>query len=282
GHQRQLVRPLRPAVGRPPDHAAHLQHGPHWRRRGLGRGPRPGDPGPLSADDPAGVSRRLRFPRGASQAPGVPHPAGAPRRRAPGGLAAGRHPLPGRRDQLPRSPGYRAPALRRRAGPGPGRTRRAAGRRADLPSARWRLDDRGGRNHGSGSTDRRLRMTEAERSTSKNTPESWTPWMGFGPWQAAWEYWTDAMQRSVLFWDVMRKRGNMYLEHEAKGKPPVLVFEHEMVLDGRTLERPVNYFLVRIVPPAGMRVDPKKRPFVVFDPRAGHGPGIGGFKVDSE
>jgi hypothetical protein len=125
-------------------------------------------------------------------------------------------------------------------------------------------------------------MTAADRSTSKNTPEPWTPWMGLGPWQAAWEYWTDAMQRSVLFWDVMRKRGNMYLEHEAKGKPPVLVFEHEMVLDGRTLERPVNYFLVRIVPPAGMRVDPKKRPFVVFDPRAGHGPGIGGFKVDSE
>src|SRR6185369_746808 len=28
--------------------------------------------------------------------------------------------------------------------------------------------------------------------------------------------------------------------------------------------------------------DPKKRPFVVIDPRAGHGPGIGGFKIDSE
>src|SRR5690242_12676196 len=101
-------------------------------------------------------------------------------------------------------------------------------------------------------------------------------------WQQAWEYWTDAAQRTVLFWDVMRKRGNQFLEHEAKGKPPVLVFEHEMILDGRTLERPVNYFLVRIVPPAGTRQDPRKRPFVVVDPRAGHGPGIGGFKVDSE
>jgi Protein of unknown function (DUF3141) len=104
----------------------------------------------------------------------------------------------------------------------------------------------------------------------------------FAPWQAAWEYWTDAAQRTVLFWDVMRKRGNQFLEHEQKGKPPVLVFEHETVLDGRTLERPVNYFLVRIIPPAGTQVDQRKRPFVVVDPRAGHGPGIGGFKVDSE
>ena len=33
---------------------------------------------------------------------------------------------------------------------------------------------------------------------------------------------------------------------------------------------------------AGVTIDPKKRPFVVVDPRAGHGPGIGGFKADSE
>jgi hypothetical protein len=101
-------------------------------------------------------------------------------------------------------------------------------------------------------------------------------------WQAAWDYWVDAAQRTVLFWDVMRKRGTQFVEHEAKGKPPVLAFEHEMVLDGRTLARPVNYFVVRIIAPAGTRIDPRKRPFVVIDPRAGHGPGIGGSKVDSE
>jgi Protein of unknown function (DUF3141) len=112
--------------------------------------------------------------------------------------------------------------------------------------------------------------------------ELWRSWPAVAPWQPAWEYWTDAAQRTVLFWDVMRKRGNQFLEHEQKGKPPVLVFEHEMVLDGLRLERPVNYFLVRIVPAAGTRLDPRKRPFVVVDPRAGHGPGIGGFKVDSE
>src|SRR5262245_4199313 len=40
--------------------------------------------------------------------------------------------------------------------------------------------------------------------------------------------------------------------------------------------------LVRIVPPAGTVIDETKPPFVVVDPRAGHGPGIGGMKQDSE
>ena len=41
--------------------------------------------------------------------------------------------------------------------------------------------------------------------------------------------------------------------------------------------------LVRIVPPPGVTVDhADAAPFVVVDPRAGHGPGIGGFKADSE
>ena len=62
----------------------------------------------------------------------------------------------------------------------------------------------------------------------------------------------------------------------------MLVFEYEMVMDGRQLERPVNYALVRIQPEAGETIDPKKRPFVIVDPRAGHGPGIGGFKEESE
>ena len=39
---------------------------------------------------------------------------------------------------------------------------------------------------------------------------------------------------------------------------------------------------MRIVPPEGVTIDPRRRPFVIVDPRAGHGPGIGGFKADSE
>ena len=96
------------------------------------------------------------------------------------------------------------------------------------------------------------------------------------------EYLVDAGQRSILFWDVMRQRGNQYREHMAESAPHVLEFEAELIMDGRRLERPVNYCLVRIVPPAGVEVDPAQRPFVIVDPRAGHGPGIGGFKADSE
>ena len=63
----------------------------------------------------------------------------------------------------------------------------------------------------------------------------------------------DAAQRSVLFWDVMRQRGNQYREHLAETAPHVLDYEVELVVDGRTLDRPVNYALVRIVPPGGRR-----------------------------
>ncbi|HSE60266.1 MAG TPA: DUF3141 domain-containing protein, partial [Nitrospiraceae bacterium] len=102
------------------------------------------------------------------------------------------------------------------------------------------------------------------------------------PWQATWDYWVDAWQRTILFWDVLRQRSDQYHRQKAKAVPHVLTFDSELVLDGRTFERPVNYGLVRIKPPEGVVIDSKKRPFVVVDPRAGHGPGIGGFKADSE
>ena len=95
-------------------------------------------------------------------------------------------------------------------------------------------------------------------------------------------YVLDTWQRSVLFLDVMRQRAIQYREHAAESAPHVLDFEAQLVCDGRTLERPVNYGLVRIVSPQGIVIDDRKRPFVVVDPGAGHGPGIGGFKADSE
>ena len=105
---------------------------------------------------------------------------------------------------------------------------------------------------------------------------------GFFAWQEAWDYWVDAWQRTVLFWDVLRQRSEQYYAEKAKPVPHVLSFDAELLLDGRTFERPVNYGLVRIKPPQGVVLDPKRRPFVVVDPRAGHGPGIAGFKADSE
>jgi pimeloyl-ACP methyl ester carboxylesterase len=96
------------------------------------------------------------------------------------------------------------------------------------------------------------------------------------------EYMMDAGQRSVLFLDVMRRRGDQYREHVAQTAPHVLQYAAELIIDGRKLDEPVNYALVRIIPPKDVEIDLDRRPFVVIDPRAGHGPGIGGFKADSE
>jgi pimeloyl-ACP methyl ester carboxylesterase len=101
-------------------------------------------------------------------------------------------------------------------------------------------------------------------------------------WTSGWNYALDWTQRLLLFWDTMRQRGNTFIKHERAGCPPVLHFKYETVLDARKFERPVNYALVRILPPAGVTIDPKRRPYVILDPRAGHGPGIGGFKDDSQ
>jgi pimeloyl-ACP methyl ester carboxylesterase len=96
------------------------------------------------------------------------------------------------------------------------------------------------------------------------------------------EYLADAAQRGILFLDVMREVGNRVVEQQQGNSPPVLVYDYETVIDGRSLERPVNYALVRILPPAGVVVDPMLRPYMIIDPRAGHGAGIGGFKSDSQ
>ncbi|HQK47629.1 MAG TPA: DUF3141 domain-containing protein, partial [Syntrophales bacterium] len=120
-------------------------------------------------------------------------------------------------------------------------------------------------------------------------------WIPFNPVSSAskwlfdaWEYGFDAAQRQILFWDVLRKRGNNYIEHLRNGQPPVLTFHYEMILDGRMFERPVNFALVRIVDrrleDRGCRQGAErrktdrrrapgipKRPIVIIDPRAGHG-----------
>jgi pimeloyl-ACP methyl ester carboxylesterase len=119
-----------------------------------------------------------------------------------------------------------------------------------------------------------------ERATTDLMPKApAAPWQ---PWLSGARYAVDAAQRSILLLDTLRQRGNNFLEHERQGLPPVLRFEHEVVMDGRSLERPVNYALLRIIPPAGVIVDERKRPYVIIDPRGGHGPGIGGFKDDSQ
>lgn len=99
-------------------------------------------------------------------------------------------------------------------------------------------------------------------------------------------YWLDTMQRSVLFLDVLRERANNMLEHERNGLPPLLDFDYETILDARRFEHPANYALLRITGSGKERIeeclDESKPPVIIVDPRAGHGPGIGGFKRDSE
>ena len=103
---------------------------------------------------------------------------------------------------------------------------------------------------------------------------------GLFPWAA---YALDAWQRSVLFLDVLRERGNAFLAREDDPMRNVLTFGFDLVMDGHDLPRPVNYWMARVTPPAGAPpTDPLNRPFIIIDPRAGHGPGIGGFKADSE
>ena len=119
-------------------------------------------------------------------------------------------------------------------------------------------------------------------STAEQLPSGLFPGGGLPPGRALIEYALDTWQRSVLYADVMRQRGNQYQAHLAEDVPNVLDFPSEVIVSGQDLPRPVNYWLVRIVPPKDQPTDLTKRPFVVIDPRAGHGPGIGGFKVDSE
>ncbi len=95
-------------------------------------------------------------------------------------------------------------------------------------------------------------------------------------------YLRDAGERMVLTLDTLRERGDIFLEHEAAGCPPVLIYDYEVVADGKDMPQPCNYILLRIVPPAGHPVRPDFRPYVIIDPRAGHGAGIGGFKADSQ
>lgn len=93
-----------------------------------------------------------------------------------------------------------------------------------------------------------------------------------------WTYGIDIWQRSVLFWDVLRRRADIMMEHEQAGMPPVLTFDYETLLDARRFERPANYALLRITAVGEDRaercVDCTKPPVIVIDSRAGHGPAL--------
>lgn len=104
--------------------------------------------------------------------------------------------------------------------------------------------------------------------------------------QEALQYQLDFFQRSVLFLDTLRKAADNLFAHDKAGLPPLLDFDYEVILDARRFEVPANYALLRVTRccefHAEACVDAAKPPVIILDPRAGHGPGIGGFKHDSE
>ncbi|MEL6760093.1 MAG: DUF3141 domain-containing protein, partial [Myxococcota bacterium] len=100
------------------------------------------------------------------------------------------------------------------------------------------------------------------------------------PFSDATQYVRDFAERSILFLDVLRERGDNYRAHQEQGSPGVLGFDSEIVIDGRDLEDPCNYYLARVKPLKDKPGSATARPVVVVDPRAGHGPGIAGFKAD--
>ncbi len=106
-----------------------------------------------------------------------------------------------------------------------------------------------------------------------------------GPSRAA-SYPRDAFERWVLYLDALRRRADNMIEHERQGMPPLLDFRCETILDARRFDRPANYALLRVIEIGDDCwedcVNEANPPVIVIDPRAGHGPGIGGFKRDSE
>lgn len=129
--------------------------------------------------------------------------------------------------------------------------------------------------HGKRSADL-MKSSEALASAMSLAQQQGSLWADWG------KYLLDATERACLTMDTLRKRGDIFLEHEAQGCPPVLAYDYEIVMDGRDQKYPSNYQLLRILPPEGMTIDNSRRPYIVIDPRAGHGPGIGGFKTDSQ
>ncbi|RTL46319.1 MAG: DUF3141 domain-containing protein [Burkholderiales bacterium] len=107
-----------------------------------------------------------------------------------------------------------------------------------------------------------------------------------GPGGSLATYWLDLAWRSVATADTLRQRAANMAEHEAAGMPPLLHFESEQIADGHDHEPPCNYRLLRVTRCGSDALERHVRkgaaPVMVVDPRAGHGPGIGGFKRDSE
>lgn len=71
-------------------------------------------------------------------------------------------------------------------------------------------------------------------------------------------YLVDALQRSVLFLDLLRQLGNQQTDIASQPMATALHFENEVPISGKLLPRPINYILSRIVPSPGIEIDASK------------------------
>ena len=146
--------------------------------------------------------------------------------------------------------------------------------------SQWRLMGELAAHHANGLRDSQARAVTGTTSAMRAL---WPQFWNLDIAAAYQDYAADFAERSLLFLDTLRQRGDSYIEREEEGFKPVLVFDYDLIIDGRELPKPVNYALVRILPPEGSPPQREDgRPFVIIDPRAGHGSGIGGFKSESE
>ncbi len=129
-------------------------------------------------------------------------------------------------------------------------------------------------------------LSRAEAGAAKPVRKARTRAQGEPTGRTEPTYGRDLFERWILFLDTLRQRADNMVAHERQGMPPLLDFKYETILDARDFDRPANYALLRITEAAELCLedclDESKPPVVVVDPRAGHGPGIGGFKRDSE
>ena len=136
------------------------------------------------------------------------------------------------------------------------------------------------------STQRQDQSTKPEKERTGATASRADATSATSPLADVFAYQRDVWERSILFVDTLRQRADDLLAHDRAGKPPLLDFDYELILDARRFETPANYALLRITRVADDCIedclDPSKPPVIIVDPRAGHGPGIGGFKRESE
>ena len=102
----------------------------------------------------------------------------------------------------------------------------------------------------------RIRGAHAQWAANARAPK--TP---FEFWRQWTEYTIDAAQRSVLYWDTLRQRGNQWIEHEAAGKPPgaQLPIRDDRRRARRTSGRPTTRWCASSRPRASRSTTPSGR-----------------------